>query len=298
MSRATRAWLGDRRMHLHHGPIDLIVDIDGPAADVAAAFAAVVTRFSTLLDELVPELDRLRQETTAMREFHSAVAQRMQVASESFLPSFTTPMIAVAGSVADEVCAAALADRPLQRVIVNNGGDIAFHLAAGAALRIGVVDGMDDATPTAALRLVGSGSARGVATSGWRGRSLSLGIADSVTTIATRSSLADVAATLIANDVDLPGHPAIRRRPAVDVDSNTDLGQRLVTVDVGRLTRSEAQKALAAGVRRAESIIESGLIEGAVLTLAGALTSVGVAALEPFRSADSGEQPKQRLPLP
>ena len=79
---------------------------------------------------------------------------------------------------------------------------------------------------------------RGVATSGWRGRSFSLGIADAVTVFAGTAAVADAAATLIANAVDLPGHPAFARAPARRCDPQSDLGERLVTVDVGPLARS------------------------------------------------------------
>ena len=58
---------------------------------------------------------------------------------------------------------------------------------------------------------------RGIATSGQGGRSLSRGIATSVTVLAHNAAAADVAATLIANAVDLPGHPALTRVPADDL---------------------------------------------------------------------------------
>ena len=66
--------------------------------------------------------------------------------------------------------------------------------------------------------------ARGIATSGRHGRSFSLGIADAVTVLARTASQADAAATVIANAVDLPGHPAIVRCPAQDLQPDSDLG--------------------------------------------------------------------------
>ena len=74
----------------------------------------------------------------------------------------------------------------------------------------------------------------GVATSGRHGRSFSLGIADAVTVLARTASQADAAATIIANAVDLPGHPAVRRMPANELQPDSDLGARPVTRDVGR----------------------------------------------------------------
>src|SRR5258708_14478124 len=85
--------------------------------------------------------------------------------------------------------------------------------------------------------------ARGVATSGRHGRSFSLGIADSVTVLARTASQADAAATVIANAVDLPGHPAITRRRASDLQPDSDLGARLVTRDVGRLSAAQIDRA-------------------------------------------------------
>jgi ApbE superfamily uncharacterized protein (UPF0280 family) len=56
-----------------------------------------------------------------------------------FATGFITPMAAVAGAVADAVLAAMTTGRALRRAFVNNGGDIAFHLAPGEALRCALV---------------------------------------------------------------------------------------------------------------------------------------------------------------
>ena len=89
---------------------------------------------------------------------------------------------------------------------------------------------------------------RGIATSGRHGRSFSLGIADAVTVLAKTAAQADAAATVIANAVDLPGHPAILRRPACELQPDSDLGDRLVTRDVGALSEQEIEAG--AGSRR------------------------------------------------
>src|SRR5690606_23267476 len=111
--------------------------------------------------------------------------------------------------------------------------------------------------------------ARGIATSGWRGRSHSRGIADAVTVLAADGASADVAATLIANAVDLPGHPAIERVPASSIDPDSDLGERLVTQDVGPLSAQDTAIALDAGLAIAEDFRRRGLIEEAALFLRG-----------------------------
>ncbi|MGA9847328.1 MAG: UPF0280 family protein, partial [Roseiarcus sp.] len=116
---------------------------------------------------------------------------------------------------------------------------------------------------------------RGVATSGWRGRSFSLGVADAVTVLAGSAALADAAATLIANAVDIPGHPAVKRAPARDLDPQSDLGDRRVTVAVGSLMPQEIDRALAAGAAEAELWQGLGLIEAAALRLGDRTRLVG-----------------------
>lgn len=278
MRAATHRMLPDgRRLHLQHGPIDLIVEADGPAAEVRAAYGQAVARFATVLTELVEELPLLRTPVAAGAcPLAGVVARRMWEAAWPHLPGFVTPMAAVAGAVADEVLAALVRGRALRRAYVNNGGDIALFLAPGARpWRLGVV--VDPAAPRSpgALAVGPDMPVRGVATSGRHGRSLSLGIAESVTVLATGAAEADAAATLVANAVDLPGHPAVRRQPARSLDPDSDLGERLVTTEVGALDPMEAADALAAGQRRAEAMRERGLIVGAVLVLAGQVRVVG-----------------------
>jgi hypothetical protein len=131
---------------------------------------------------------------------------------------------------------------------------------------------------------------RGVATSGWRGRSFSLGIADSVTVLASRAALADAAATLIANSVDLPGHPEIRRAPASHFDPQSDLGERMVTREVGLLDSQEIDAALALGLDEAERLRQGGHIVAAALRLRGETRLCGgllpVSASEAHQSSD------------
>ena len=260
-------WPNQRRLHLHHGPIDLIVEAFGPAPARAGAYRRAVARFRTVLDELVAELPALRAPAAAGLMLSGPVARRMRRAVAAHLPVFVTPMAAVAGAVADEICAAMTmgmtAGVALERAYVNNGGDVALYLAPGQRIDAAIagVRGAGRATVRA------QDPARGLATSGWRGRSHSLGIADAVTVIARSAAAADVAATLIANAVDLPGHPAISRRPARELSPDSDLGARPVTTGVGPLTAAETAAALDAGAAAARAMAGAGLIGGAALFL-------------------------------
>jgi len=257
-----------RRLHLQHGPIDLIIGAD--AADAAGrqrAFEAATARFEGLLAELVAELSLLRAAVTpALPAPQGAVARRMHAA---ILPhaqdGFITCMAAVAGAVADEILVAMTAATALARAYVNNGGDIAIHLAPGARFTTAMA-GLDGRELGQILLAAGDGVG-GIATSGTGGRSFSLGIADSVTVLARSAAGADAAATMIANAVDLPGHPGIGRERACDLQPDSDLGARLVVTAVPQLAPGGAARALDAGAACAQKLLSRGLIAGAALFL-------------------------------
>ena len=272
MTPALRAILADgRRRHFQHGPIDLIVEAFGAPDRVAAAYDTAWTRFRTILAELVDELAVLRAPLGATT-LRGVVARRMRAACAPHRAVFVTPMAAVAGAVADEVLAAMTAAAPLDRAYVNNGGDIAIHLASGESFRTGIVTlGETPALDGFATIAPGIG---GIATSGWRGRSFSLGIADSVTVLARSAAEADVAATLIANAVDLDD-PSVRRQPANQLAPDSDLGARSVTVAVGPLPPGKIDAALARGLDRARGMARRGLIVDACLTLQGETRVLG-----------------------
>jgi ApbE superfamily uncharacterized protein (UPF0280 family) len=271
-----------RRLHLQDGPIDLIVEARGSEANVRAAYGAAVQRFTGLLDELCEELPLLRQAADPARcLLRGTVARRMHDAVAPFASEhFITPMAAVAGSVAEEVLGAMLQSAPLEQAYVNNGGDIALHLADGEHFTVGLAERPDAPALMRTMVVHADDPSRGVATSGRHGRSFSLGIADAVTVLARTASQADAAATIIANAVDLPGHPAIVRCPAHDLQPDSDLGARLVTRGVGKLSADEIQAALESGAACARKLLAAGLIDGAALRLHGEMITVAARTIQ------------------
>ncbi|TGD67274.1 UPF0280 family protein [Tabrizicola sp. WMC-M-20] len=273
MTGAMIARLPDGRLHLHHGPIDIIAQAWGDASAVAAGERRAAERFGSVLAELAAELPVLRSEGGQPT---GAIGRVMAQATAAFAPRFITPMAAVAGAVADAVLAA-LSVPGVTRAYVNNGGDIALHLMPGEILTCAIAaqPGFPDRITVRAEDAV-----RGIATSGWRGRSWSLGIADSVTVLGRTAAMADAAATMIANAVDLPGHPGISRSPAVDLQADSDLGTRQVTVGVTGLTGDDITRALAAGEAMAQTLRTHGRIEAAALFLHAEMRTLGPIALK------------------
>jgi ApbE superfamily uncharacterized protein (UPF0280 family) len=189
------------------------------------------------------------------------------VAAVSKFDGFITPMAAVAGAVADEVLSAIPKTDDILRIIVNNGGDIALYLAPGQKCDIGLHIETHALNRLGKLSISSSSSVRGVATSGWRGRSFSLGIADSVTTTASDCASADAAATVVAGAVDLPGNDLVTRRPARELSPDSDLGLLPVTVGVAPISLHETKYALALGSAKAEQLVSRQIIHSAALFL-------------------------------
>jgi len=301
---AVRRRLDADRWHFQHGPIDCIVSADGDVGAVAAAIETAWARFQTLLAELVGELALLRADLSAGAPVlpRGPVARRMVAACRPHADGgrFITAMAAVAGSVAEELLGA-FDDPRIARASINNGGDIALRLTPGTSFQVGVC--ADPRRGVAGLPVDGrftvaaASPVRGIATSGWRGRSFSLGIADSVTVLATSAARADAAATMVANAVDVDD-ARIVRAPASTVRDDGDLGHRLVVRAVPPLPPSLVDTALARGAAEARVQIDSGRIIAAVLSLQGRWRVVGdvgaAAGLEVDGAGSTTPEPRLR----
>jgi uncharacterized protein len=269
------SWLQPNRLHLHHGPIDCIIEATGDARDVERALRAAAAQFPTILPELVSNLTNLRSKLgTFTPQVSGETAARMVHACWPHRAQFITPMAAVAGSVADTLLARMLECAPaLSKAFVNNGGDIALHIAAEETFALAVAPDPNVLRGNAVISIPSSWGVRGAATSGWRGRSHSLGIADAVTVLSSTAASADAAATMIANAVNVKDE-SIVRKPAHEVKDDSDLGDLLVTVDVPPLAESKIAEALNAGERAAQLLVSSGLIHSAVLQCQGRIRLV------------------------
>jgi ApbE superfamily uncharacterized protein (UPF0280 family) len=268
-----------RRLHLQDGPIDLIVEAFGDPREVQIAYQEAARHFVGVLDELCAELPLLRaQAVPGGPEPRGGVARRMAAAVAPYAErTFITPMAAVAGAVAEEILETMTLAARLAKAYVNDGGDIALHLAAGESFVIGMAERPDRPSLFGTAAITADDPIRGIASSGWRGRSFSLGIADAVTVLAESAPAADAAATIIANEVDLPGNPKIVRVPACELAPDSDLNELLVTQGVGELSREEVERALQAGMVMAEGLAAEGLIHAAALHLQGETRIAGAA---------------------
>ena len=249
------------------GPIDLVVRAWGEAREVELCLEVAVAALDGVLVGLAAQLATLRRPVEEVTAVDGPVARRMLDACSPFPGEGVSLMAAVAGAVADHVLERMLVGRRLEKALVNNGGDTALYLGPGAELRTALVGDVSRPMINGFLTIGHGAGIGGIATSGWRGRSFSLGIADAVTVAARNAAMADVAATLIANAVNID-HPAIGRRPAHELDPDNDLGARLVTISVGTLDETAIATALDRGAATARKLTHRRLARAVHLRLA------------------------------
>ena len=250
----------DNRLFLRHGPINIVLEAIGIDKDIA--YQNVKGYFETLLEQLVLDMELLKEEVVFNRKFNNKISQSMQDATERYSPAFITPMAAVAGSIADNILRVLINNTNLEKAYVNNGGDVSFYLNKNQIMKTSLA-----AIPNMIAEIKYKDKSRGIATSGWRGKSFSRGIADSVTVLADNAAMADAAATMIGNAVDIYNHPKIKKQPANEMYEDSDLKNLLITVEVGYLTKVEIKEALKNGYQTALQYINKDLINTALIQL-------------------------------
>ncbi len=178
-----------------------------------------------------------------------------------------TPMAAVAGTIGDAV-ADFLFDRGMTRVVVDNGGDVAVRLRDSEPVTVGIRTEIGIQEFSRIISLDSGRTSWGVATSGLGGRSLTRGVASAVTVIARSSSLADAAATAVANASFVQDDHVIQC-PAEEIDPNTDIPGIPVTTKVLSLSKEKKSIALSGAIKRAEELLQNNIILGAFVAVQG-----------------------------
>jgi hypothetical protein len=258
---------------IDYGPMTLTISAwaDGKPRPVMAARAAVLAL--EILDRLAAGQPLLKTITGKIKNLEScppllqkAIRICRAVSSE------LTGTAAVAGLAADAVLNEALR-LGADRVIVNNGGDIALFTSGGQNIKVGLKT-HPDGQVTHHLEVSSGTRIGGVATSGWTGRSFSIGVADIVTVWAGDCATADAAATWLAARTALFSEKVLKVI-ARAIDPATDIPHLEVTRAVGFLSTEEQKAALTAGLAEAEKLLDRGIIGGAFLAVQGEVCWVG-----------------------
>ncbi len=270
----------DRRVEILPGGKAVLVE-NGPLRLVIQAFSGLEPQDEMIVAEAdfaFACLNRVAQSLPLLKQRHGLIssappdqiAKTMLESVRLTQETDLTPMAAVAGTIADFV-ADHLFTEKVTKVIVDNGGDIAIRLNPGETARVGFRPDIESQQITHVIELVSEPpdfSTWGVNTSGMGGRSLTRGIASAVTAFAGTSSVADAAATAIANNC-FAADDNIRQVPARLIDPNTDLGDMLITVDGSGLSEMTYEKALNSGLDKANLLVKKDIIRGALLSVGG-----------------------------
>ncbi len=259
-------------MYLEIGPASLVMEGEKkgtPAPLPTEPLEGVVREILTQISEQLPVL-RLKAWKIRNYSHLPPVARRMVTAVKSVSEETLTPMAAVAGAVSDEI-RDWLKGEGFDRISVNNGGDISVHGADGRPFRIAVGNAEEgEATPW--VLTVASLTDYGIATSGFGGRSLTLGVADTVTVVSRDGATADAAATFIGNRTSVES-PWVKRKKGHEVDPGTDIPDDLVTVERGKLSGGEIVLALDQGMEAARTLKERQIIYDALAIVQGRMKS-------------------------
>jgi ApbE superfamily uncharacterized protein (UPF0280 family) len=262
--------IADGRWEVEYGPthVRVMARRRGVADDLAAR--AAVDRACQALDDLGPlraVASRFIGLLPADDPAWPAVLRLMVTAAKVAGDPTTTPMVAVAGSIAQLALAGAL-EAGAGTVTVENGGDVALSVEDGDSVRVGIARSVSDRRPGHVVSLSAQDGIGGVCTSGVGGRSLTRGVAETAVTFATSASLADVCATLVANATWIDD-PAVIRRPAVEIDPATDIPDLTVTVRVGNLDPRAVYRSLVGARKCAKGLLERGILMGAIIGVQG-----------------------------
>jgi len=250
------------------GPMRLVISAfvgKLPQPDMAVRAAEESFLFLEAVAEQRPGAGRPLR--SAVAEGKNALVARMIESVDLVGDEDLTPMAAVAGTIADAV-ADFLFARGMTKVVVENGGDLAVRLQGDESVTVGLRSAVDAKEISHVITLDPGRSSWGVATSGLGGRSLTRGIASAATVVAKTASLADAAATAVAN-ASYVEDARVLRRPAEEVDPYTDIPGLLVTEKAGPLGDTTKSLALGQAVRRAEALISKNIILAAFVAVQG-----------------------------
>ncbi|OPY00052.1 MAG: hypothetical protein A4E60_02500 [Syntrophorhabdus sp. PtaB.Bin047] len=259
-------------MYVEVGPASLVIRGEKNGKAYAFLRREVESLVAGILRDIRECLPVLKQKALRIRNVSALpeVAKRMTAAAKMVDETTLTPMAAVAGAVADMVKEHFTA-RGLDLLMVNNGGDLSICNATGRTLTVGIGDIMTGKATPYVIRLADMREV-GLATSGFGGRSLTLGIADTVTAIAGTGAVADAAATYICNCTTVETDGVIHRKARL-IDPGTDIPDEDVTIEVGPLTNALVADALANGLKSARDLTDRSVIDYAVMALRGSIVT-------------------------
>jgi hypothetical protein len=255
-------------MFLEIGPASLVIIGEKDGKPNVFDKEKLVEKVNSILGEIREYLPVLKQKAYKIinTKHMPDVPRKMVEAVKAIDEASLTPMAAVAGSVADAIKDFLKNECP-DLVSINNGGDISIFNRKGRGLKIDIGD-IHTGESSPYMLNIEQLIDYGLATSGFGGRSFTLGLADSVTVIAATGAVADAAATFICNYTNTESDKVIRQK-ASEIDPLTDIPDDNVTIRINQLNKNDILQALVNGLNIAANIKKQKHIYDAVIKLHG-----------------------------
>ena len=255
-----KSLIEDDKLFIENGPTNIIAEAF--SSEKMEIYDLICEYSSKFLKDLSLEIETLKKPTSQKNKFVSDIANTMFESTKLFLPNFITPMASVAGSISELLMLKVLEKFKVNKIYINNGGDISLYISKNEKFNFSI-----NGKTSCVIEYTGIDGFGGIATSGWKGRSFSMGVADSVTVIAEKASIADAAATIICNHIDLENSKKVKKTIANNLYEDTDLDNKLITVSVESLTDAEIRQALSRGKIISENYISKNLIKSVIINL-------------------------------
>jgi len=257
--------LKEGKVLVEYGPVFMVIEAYSSGAPITKAALAGGKKAVQLLDELSGHLEVARKPAPLVEpnEAYPQVLNLMISKVKVLRDEEYTPMAAVAGAFSDLV-KQEVTEKGGRTVIVNNGGDISLEIEEGRSIKAGIIRDLATGECSHTLEVTSFSGIKGIATSGFGGRSLTKGVASAVSTFSNSCALADVAATAIANATYVD-NSQVDRCKAEELDYHTDLTGQLVTNWVGELDEKAKEAALTRGFQRAQELYKESIINGVAI---------------------------------
>lgn len=256
------------KVALEYGPISMHIQAEMHGQPYTAAALEGAQETVNVLDNLAKykhQAAQLIQSVQASQDY-PAVLNRLIMAARATREPTVTPMIAVAGTIAEVVAESMIERTGATTVIINNGGDIAVKVEDHRLVRVGVALDIITKRVTHFIPVTKESGIAGICTSGLGGRSFTKGVATAAVAVGPSASIADACATLIGN-ATLINDPEVEQELAEKIDPLTDIRGQRVTTYVGRLKPESVDKALRQGIAKGREFIELGLLHGVVVVV-------------------------------
>lgn len=234
--------LPDKRILVEYGPITMVITIEDAKESLEQTRKRIAKTVYYILEELAEDMQSLK--SYPVGEVYlgkSQIAKNMWKSVKMTGHRWLTPMAAVAGSVADKV-ADVIEATGAEKIIVNNGGDISIRIKKDHQVKIGVRNSLGAKAEIEAYNITYQSPIRGIATSGFGGRSYTQGVADSLTVFAGSASVADAFATYLANMTHISSKH-VKEQLVGTFDPESDIADQRVVTEIGDLDKEEIERA-------------------------------------------------------